>query len=49
MDMGFYKLTFKTEETLGPVGEMACERCSYFFEDENGKVLQTGKYVTEIT
>ena len=44
VDLGFYKLTFKTEETLGPVGNYtACERCSYFFEDEHGKVLQTGK------
>ena len=46
VDLGFYKLTFKTEETLGPVGNYtACERCSYFFEDEHGKVLQTGKCV----
>ena len=43
VDLGFYKLTFQTEETLGPVADMACERCIYYFEDANGKELQRGK------
>ena len=43
VELGFHRLTFVTEELVGPFADMALERCTFFFQDVNGKELQRGK------